>query len=54
MRRVKNCLRATMGDERLSNLLLLHIHRTRNLSIENVINKFAEDTGIVINTVKIA
>ena len=31
MRRVKNCLKATMGDERLSNLSLLHIHRTRNL-----------------------
>ena len=42
MRRVKNCLRATMGDERLSNLSLLHIHRTRNLSVEDVINKFAE------------
>ena len=41
MRRVKNCLRATMGDERLSNLLLLHIHRTRNLSVEDVINTFA-------------
>jgi hypothetical protein len=41
MRRVKNCLRATMGDERLSNLSLLHIHRTRNLSVEDVINKFA-------------
>jgi hypothetical protein len=31
MRRVKNGLRATMGDERLSNLSLLHIHRTTNL-----------------------
>ena len=41
MRRVKNCLRATMGDERLSNLSLLHIHRTRNLSVQDVINKFA-------------
>lgn len=34
MRRVKNCLyksyNAWMGDERLSNLWLLHIHRTRN------------------------
>jgi hypothetical protein len=38
---VNNCLRATMGDERLSNLSLLHIHRTRNLSLEDVINKFA-------------
>jgi hypothetical protein len=34
MRRVKNCLRATMGDERLSNLSLLHIHRTTNLQWE--------------------
>jgi hypothetical protein len=40
MRSVKNCLRATMGDERSSNLLL-HIHKTRNLSVEDVINKFA-------------
>jgi hypothetical protein len=41
MRRVKNCLRATMGDERLSNLSLLNIHRKRNLSVEDVINNFA-------------
>ena len=39
MRRVKNCLRATMSDERLSKSLL-HIHRTRNLSVEDVVNKF--------------
>jgi hypothetical protein len=30
-----------MGDERLSYLSLLYIHRTRNLSVEDVINKFA-------------
>jgi hypothetical protein len=30
-----------MGDERLSNLSLLQIHRTKNLSVEDVINKFA-------------
>ena len=41
MRRVKYCLRATMGDEILSNLSLLHIHRARNLSLEDVINTFA-------------
>jgi hypothetical protein len=41
LHRIKNCLRATMGDEKLSNLSLLHIHRTRNLSVEDVINKFA-------------
>jgi hypothetical protein len=45
MRRVKNCPRATMGDERLSHLSLLHIHRTRNLSVEDVINKFAVRTN---------
>jgi hypothetical protein len=38
---LKNCLRATMGDERLWNLSLLHIHRTRNLSVKDLINKFA-------------
>ena len=41
MRHIKNCIIATMGDERLSNLSLLHIHRTRNISVEDVINKFA-------------
>ena len=41
MRRVKNCLRATMGDEILSNLSLLHIHKARNLNLEDVINTFA-------------
>ena len=39
--RKKTVFRATMGDERLLNVSLLHIHRTRNLSIEDVINKFA-------------
>jgi hypothetical protein len=39
--RKKTVFRATMGDEKLSNLSLLHIHRTRNLSVEDVINKFA-------------
>jgi hypothetical protein len=28
-------------NERLLNLSLLHIHRTRNISVEDVINKFA-------------
>ena len=42
MRRVKNYLGATMGDERSSNLSLLHIHRTRNLSVEDVINEEGE------------
>jgi hypothetical protein len=45
MRRVKHCPRATMGDERLSHLSLLHIHRTRNLSVDDLINKFAVRTN---------
>ena len=40
MRRVRKCLRATMDDERLSHLSLLHIHRTRNINVEDI-NKFA-------------
>ena len=53
MRCIKNCLRATMVDERLSNLSLLHIHRTRNLSVEDVINTFAvrkNTTGLYLIT----
>jgi hypothetical protein len=42
MRRDKKYLGATMGDERSSNLSLLHIHRTRNLSVEDVINEEGE------------
>jgi hypothetical protein len=37
IQRIKFQSAATMGDERLSNLSLLHIHRTRNLSVEDVI-----------------
>lgn len=42
MRRVKNYLRSTMGDERLSNLSLMHIHRqiaiTKNKVLDDFIN----------------
>ena len=40
MRRVKSYLRSTMGDERLSNLSLLHIHRHMNVDIDATIVDF--------------
>ncbi|XP_063416002.1 zinc finger MYM-type protein 1-like [Mytilus trossulus] len=40
MRRVKSYLRSTMGDERLSNLSLLHIHRHLNVDIDASITDF--------------
>lgn len=41
MRRIKNYLRATMGDERLSNLSMMHIHRSRHVAISTIIDRFA-------------
>ncbi|XP_071148256.1 zinc finger MYM-type protein 1-like [Mytilus edulis] len=41
MRRIKSYLRATMGDERLSNLSILHIHRARSVNITDIIDKFS-------------
>ena len=40
MRRVKSYLRSTMGDERLSNLSLLHVHRHLNVDVDTAINDF--------------
>ncbi|XP_050503560.1 uncharacterized protein LOC126882628 [Diabrotica virgifera virgifera] len=44
LKRVKNCLRSTTRDERLSPLVLLAIEKsiTKNLDCENIINVFAE------------
>ena len=54
MLRVKICLRATMGDERLSNLSLLHNHRTRNLSVEDGgVGMIRVDFGPISETVYI-
>jgi hypothetical protein len=39
-----------MGDERLSNLSLLHIHRTRNLSVEDGgVGMIRVDFGPIMN-----
>ncbi len=42
LRRLKLYLRSTMGEERLSGLALLHIHRNMPLDIDNVITRFAK------------
>ena len=40
MQCVKSYLRSTMGDERLSNLSLLHVHRHLNVDVDTAINDF--------------
>ena len=40
MRRIKTYLRTTMGDERLSNLSLLHVQRHMSIDTEAVIDQF--------------
>ena len=41
LKRVKSALRSTMGNERLSSLSLLHLHRDINISIPEIIDEFA-------------
>ena len=45
MRRIKSYLRSTMGDERLSNLSLLHIHRHLNVDVGASITNFIGRTN---------
>lgn len=40
MRRIKSYLRSTMGDERLSNLSLMHVHRQIPVEIDKVLSEF--------------
>ena len=40
MRRIKSYLRSTMGDERLSNLSLMHVHRQTPVEIDKVLSEF--------------
>ena len=46
LRRVKNYLRATMTQERLNNLLILHVHkeRTDSLDVKEVANDFISNS----------
>ncbi|CAH1108909.1 unnamed protein product [Psylliodes chrysocephalus] len=43
LRRVKTWLRARMGEERLTGLCLLHVHRDVTVDIEKVIERFAKN-----------
>ena len=38
---IKTALRSTMGNERLTSLALLHLHRDIEINIPQVINEFA-------------
>ena len=40
MQRVKSYLRSPMGDERLSNVFLLHVHRHLNVDVDTAIKDF--------------
>lgn len=41
MRRIKTYLRSTMKNERLSIIGILHIHRSKSVNIEGIIDEFA-------------
>ncbi len=40
LKRIKTALRLTMGNERLTSLALLHLHRDINIELPEVINEF--------------
>lgn len=44
LRRLKTWLRATMGEERLTGLALMHIHRDIEIDIDAVITRFAKNS----------
>ena len=46
LRRVKSYLRSTMGQQRLNNLMVLHVHRDRTdaLNLVDVANDYVEDS----------
>ena len=41
LKRIKTALRSTMGDERLTALSLLHLHRDIGVDINEVVDEFA-------------
>jgi hypothetical protein len=43
MKRLKTPQRNTMTNERLSSLAILHIHKKKDVNIENLINTFAQN-----------
>ena len=44
LRRLKSWVKATMGEERLCGLVMLHVHRDMNVSRENILRRF-DETG---------
>ena len=42
LRRLKSWLRSTMGEDRLSGLALLNVHRYINVKVDNIIQRFVE------------
>lgn len=49
MRRIKNFLRATMADERLSGLAMMHVHREIPIDTDVIINTFATQKDRVLD-----
>ena len=41
LKRIKTTLRSTMGNERLSGLALLHLHRDIDIRVEGIVDEFA-------------
>ena len=41
LKRIKTPLRSTMGNERLSSLALLHLHRDIDIRVEDIVDEFA-------------
>lgn len=44
LRRLKTWLRASMGEERLTGLALMHIHQDIDIDIDNIITRFAKSS----------
>ena len=51
LRRLKTWLRSSMGEDRLSGLALLNVHRDMNVDIENIIARFAASSKRNMNFV---
>jgi hypothetical protein len=49
IRRVKSYLRSTMGDERLSNLSLMHIHRHVQVDLDMITDGFANRRNLCLD-----
>ena len=49
LRKLKTWLRAQMGQTRLSGLALLNVHRNTDISIDKVIDRFANSGARILN-----